>query len=81
MTKEQAKMFFDSDVEVLKQAFESDKEYADITNRIITAYSSTIFSILINKGILTESEAEDYVKQANELINKNGNEVEKDGEL
>ena len=37
VTREEAKMFFDSDVEVLEKAFESDKEYAEFYKNVLAS--------------------------------------------
>ena len=70
MTEAEAKALVDNDVEVLKAAYESDKEYAKAMQKILTTYVSKIFEILIQKGVLTEQEALEHLKEANEIINK-----------
>ena len=68
VTREEAKMFFDSDVEVLEKAFESDKEYADITQKTISVSVSKIYEILVQKGILTMEEALEHIKEVGKIF-------------
>lgn len=84
INREEAKMFFDNDLEVLGKAYEADAELLEIINTTITIYVSKTFEVLIKKGLITENEALEYLKEANELLrikqeeNKK-NEVKKDG--
>lgn len=74
ITREEAKMFFDSDLEVLQKAYESDIEYAEATKKSISVLIGKIFEILIQKGILEQNEALEYIKEVTEIL---GKEVEK----
>lgn len=84
INREEAKMFFDNDLEVLGKAYEADTELLEIINTTITIYVSKTFEVLIKKGLITENEALEYLKEANELLRieqekKKKNEVKKDG--
>lgn len=84
INREEAKMFFDNDLEVLGKAYEADTELLEIMNTTITIYVSKTFEVLIKKGLITENEALEYLKEANELLRieqekKKKNEVKKDG--
>ena len=79
VTREEAKIFFDNDVEILEKAFESDKEYADITQKTISVSVSKIYEILVQKGILTMEEALEHLKEVGKILEEtNKKEVEKD---
>lgn len=68
ITREEAKMFFDNDTEVLRQAFESDIELAKSIQEIIIKYVSKIFEVFVLKGILTEEEALEHLKEVNKML-------------
>ena len=68
INREEAKMFFDNDLEVLGKAYEADTELLEIINTTITIYVSKTFEVLIKKGLITENEALEYLKEANELL-------------
>ena len=76
ITREEARKFYESDMEVLQKAFESDKEYADITQKVISVSVSKIYEILVQKGILTMEEALEHLKEVGKMMNEK--EVEKD---
>ena len=69
--KEILKEAFDSDVKVLDTAFEHDKELATIAFKQITDLIAKIglfADILVQKGVLTETEALDILKVKSEDI-------------
>jgi hypothetical protein len=70
ITREEAKMFFDSDEEVLKTALDSDIEYAEATKKSISVLICKIFEILIQKGILEQNEALEHIKEVTEILGK-----------
>lgn len=70
ITREEAKMFFDSDIEVLNKAYESDIEYAEATKKSISVFIGKIFEILIQKGILEQNEALEHIKEVTEILGK-----------
>ena len=70
ITEAEAKALVDNDLDVLSAAYESDKEYANAMQKIIVTYVSKIFEVLIQKGVLTEQEALEHLKEANNIINE-----------
>lgn len=72
MNKDVVKMLLDSDCEVLKKAYESDGELLQMLNTTITEHISSIYGVLIKKGVLTEEEAITVIKGVNKRIQVKG---------
>jgi hypothetical protein len=72
MNKDVVKMLLDSDCEVLAKAYESDGELLEMINKIITQHISSIYDVLIKKGVLTEEEAITVIKSVNKRLQEKG---------
>ena len=66
--KDILKEAFDSDIKVLEKAYEGDMEILDILNKTVNAYISTIWSALIEKGIVTMEEWQECMKVSKDLL-------------
>lgn len=77
ITREEAKMFFDSDLEVLEKAFDSDKDIIESTQTIISHFIAGIFDVFVQKGILKEDEAINYLNSLIQEMNKKAQERNK----
>ncbi len=72
--KDILKEAFDSDLEVLKKAYEGDRELLQYINNIVNAFTSVIWSALIEKGIVTMEQWQEYSKISHDLLKKEGKE-------
>lgn len=74
--KDILKEAFDSDIKVLEKAYKGDMEILEIVNKTVNAYISTIWSALIEKGIVTMEQWQEYTKISKDLLKKEGKEDE-----
>ena len=70
--KDILKEAFDSDIKVLEKAYKGDMEILEIVNKTVNAYISTIWSALIEKGIVTMEQWQEYTKISKDLLEKEG---------
>ena len=70
--KDILKEAFDSDIKVLEKAYKGDMEILEIVNKTVNAYISTIWSALIEKGIVTMEQWQEYTKISKDLLKKEG---------
>jgi hypothetical protein len=70
--KDILKEAFDSDIKVLEKAYQGDMEILEIINTTMNAYISTIWTALIERGIVTKEQWQEYIKISKDLLEKEG---------
>lgn len=68
--KEILKKAFDSDLEILDKAYESDKELLKLVKDSINITTTALWAVLIDKGIVTFEECQEYVKEVTKRVEK-----------
>ena len=70
--KDILKEAFDSDVKILEKAYEGDRELLEYINKVTNALTTVIWTALIEKGIVTMEQWQEYMKMSKDLLEKEG---------
>lgn len=70
MSKEEIKMCFDNDLDVLKKAYNSDIELANLLNNLMAVHIAKIWDVLELKGLITEEEKIQFLHEVKEQLDE-----------
>lgn len=66
--KDILKEAFDSDIKVLEKAYQGDMELLEVMHKTVNALTTVIWTALIEKGIVTMEEWQEYMKISKDLL-------------
>jgi hypothetical protein len=61
---------FDNDLDVLKKAYNSDIELANLLNNLIAVHIAKIWDVLELKGLITEEEKIQFLHEVKEQLDE-----------
>jgi len=66
--KDILKEAFDSDIKVLEKAYQGDMELLEVMHKTVNALTTVIWTALIERGVVTMEEWQEYMEVSKNLL-------------